>query len=199
MLTANAEVLLLNQKIPLAVVGTYALALNLATKADVVNQSLYTVLLPGVASLNVMTRVRSYVRRGLLRSAGICAVLLILIPLAQPLIVFFYGPDYAPTVIFFQLLLVVMMFDVLLTPFLLLPLAYRQAKVLAAADGTRAVTLVAVAVALIPIFGPYGAIVARFLAHVAGAVLVLAVLFVSSRSGRQTFEIKHKEAAGVPD
>jgi len=199
MFAANAEVLLLNQWIPLALVGTYALALNLATKADVVNQSLYTVLLPGVANLDVRSRLRGYVRRGLLRSAIICVVLLILIPLAQPLIIFFYGPDYAPSVIFFQLLLGVMMFDVLLTPFLLLPLAYRQAKVLAAADGTRAVVLVGVALALIPIYGPFGAIAARFMAHLAGAVLVLAALFMSSRSGQQTFEVQHKEAASVLD
>ncbi|HEY1296551.1 MAG TPA: oligosaccharide flippase family protein [Chloroflexota bacterium] len=199
MLAANAEVLLLNQSIPLALVGSYALALNLATKADVVNQSLYTVLLPGVANLNVRTLLGSYVRRGLLRSAGICLVLLVLIPLAQPLIVFFYGPDYAASVIFFQLLLGVMMFDVLLTPFLLLPLAYRQAKVLAAADGTRALVLVVVALALIPIYGPFGAIAARFIAHLAGAVLVLGALFVASRSGRQAFEVQHKEAASVVD
>jgi O-antigen/teichoic acid export membrane protein len=197
MLAANAEVLLLNQWSILALVGTYALALNLATKADVVNQSLYTVLLPGVAHLDVRSRRRSYLRRGLLRSAGICLVLLILIPLAQPLIVLIYGPDYAASVIFFQLLLGVMMFDVLLTPFLLLPLAFRQARVLAAADATRAVTLVGVALALIPVYGPFGAIAARLASRVAGAVLVFATLYVSRRSARQAFEVQHTEAASV--
>ncbi|MBV9595581.1 MAG: oligosaccharide flippase family protein, partial [Chloroflexi bacterium] len=197
MFTANAEVLLLNQWIALSLVGAYALALNLATKADLVNQSLYTVLLPGVANLDVRTRLRGYVRHGLLRSVAICLVLLVLIPLARPLIVLIYGPAYEASVIYFQLLLGVMIFDVLLTPLLLLPLAYRQPKVLAAADGTRAVTLVALAVALIPIYGPFGAIAARFAARVAGAVLVLAVLYVTSRSGRQAFEVQHKEAARV--
>jgi O-antigen/teichoic acid export membrane protein len=197
MLTANAEVLLLNQWTALALVGAYALALNLATKADVVNQSLYTVLLPGVAHLDIRERRRGYLRRGLLRSVGVCLVLLLLIPLAQPLILLIYGPAYAPSVIFFQLLLGVMIFDVLLTPLLLLPLAYRQAKVLAAADATRAVTLIAVAVLLIPLFGPFGAIVARFASRAAGAVLVVAALRATSRSGRQAFEVQHKEAAGV--
>jgi O-antigen/teichoic acid export membrane protein len=199
MLTANLEVLLLNQWVSLALVGTYALALNLASKADVVNQSLYTVLLPGVATLDVRRNVGSYVRRGLLRSVGICLVLLVLIPLAQPLIVLIYGPAYEPSVIFFQLLLGVMMFDVLLTPLLLLPLAYRQARVLAAADAVRAVTLAVVAVALIPRYGPFGAVAARFLARVAGAALVLAALWLASRSGRQTFEVQHPEAAGIPE
>jgi len=197
MLGANAEVLLLNQWIPLALVGTYALALNLATKADLVNQSLYTVLLPGVATLDVRTHLGSYLRRGFLRGCGICAILLLLVPLAQPLIVLFYGPAYAPSVVFFQLLLGVMMFDVLLTPLLLLPLAFQQAKVLAAADGTRAVALVVVAVMLIPAYGPFGAIAARLIGHVAGAVVVLVALYISSRSGRQAFEVQHKEAAGV--
>jgi O-antigen/teichoic acid export membrane protein len=197
MLTANAEVLLLNQWTALALVGSYALALNLATKADVVNQSLYTVLLPGVARLDRRERRRRYLRRGLLRSAGICLVLLLLIPLAQPLILLIYGPAYASSVIFFQLLLGVMIFDVLLTPLLLLPLAYRQAKVLAAADATRALTLIAVAVALIPVYGPFGAIAARFAARVAGALLVVAALYVTSRSARHAFEVQHKEAASV--
>lgn len=198
MLTANAEVLLLNRWSTLALVGTYALALNLATKADVVNQSLYTVLLPGVAQLDVRAQRRSYLRRGLLRSAAICAVLLVLIPLAQPLIVLIYGPDYAPSVIFFQLLLGVMMFDVLLAPLLLLPLAYRQAKVLAAADGVRAVTLVGVALALIPVYGPFGAVAARFAARIAGAVLVLVALYVvERRSGRRSLEVQHAETASI--
>jgi O-antigen/teichoic acid export membrane protein len=196
MLTANAEVLLLNQWAALALVGSYALALNLATKADLVNQSLYTVLLPGVANQDVRARPRRYLRHGLLRSAGICAVLLLLIPLAQPLIVLVYGSAYASSVVFFQLLLGVMMFDVLLTPVLLLPLAYRQAKLLAAADATRAVTLVAVAVVLIPAIGPFGAIAARFAARVAGAALVLGVM-VANRSRGQAFEVQHKEAAAV--
>ena len=191
MLTANAEVLLLNHWIALPLVGAYALALSLATKADLVNQSLYTVLLPSVSRVDV----RSYVQRSLLRSAVICLGLLALIPLAQPLIVVMYGAEFAPAVIFFQLLLGVMIFDVLLTPVLLLPLAYKQPRVLAAADGARAVTLVVVAVALIPLYGPFGAIAARFAARASGAVLVLGSLI----SGRQALQIQHPEAASVLD
>jgi O-antigen/teichoic acid export membrane protein len=189
MLTANAEVLLLNHWIALPLVGAYALALSLATKADLVNQSLYTVLLPSITHVDV----RSYVQRGLLRSAVIGLLLLALIPLAPPLIVLLYGQEFAPAAIYFQLLLGVMIFDVLLTPLLLLPLAYRQPKVLAAADGARAVTLVLVALALIPLYGPFGAIAARFAARAGGAVLVLGSLL----SGRKALQVQHPEAAGV--
>jgi hypothetical protein len=64
----------------------------------------------------------------------------------------------------------------------LLPLAYRQPKVLAAADGTRAITLVLVALTLIPIYGPFGAILARFAARATGALLVFGSLYAGRRS-----------------
>jgi O-antigen/teichoic acid export membrane protein len=87
-----------------------------------------------------------------------------------------------------------MVFDVLLTPLLLLPLAYRQPRLLAAADGLRAVTLVLVALGLIPIYGAFGAIVARFAARVAGAVLVLGALWLGRRA---PLEVQHEEASGA--
>jgi O-antigen/teichoic acid export membrane protein len=193
MLTANAEVLLLNRQAALPLVGAYALALNLATKADLVNSSLYTVLLPGVAGLRDRAAVASYVRRGFVRGGLIGLGLLLLIPLSEPLIVLIYGADFAPAVVFFRLLLGVMVFDVLLTPMLLLPLAYRQARLLAAADALRAITLVLVAMGTIPAYGAIGAILARFAARVAGAVFVLGALWL----GRPALEVQHEEAPSV--
>ncbi len=193
MLTANAEVLLLNRQAAVSLVGAYALALNLATKADVVNTSLYTVLLPGVGGLRDRGAVATYLRRGFLRGTLIGLGLLLLIPVSEPLIVLIYGAEFAPAVVFFRLLLGVMVFDVLLTPVLLLPLAYRRAPVLAAADAVRAITLVVVAAGTIPAYGAIGAIVARLAARVAGAVFVLAAL----RLGRPALEVQHEEAAGV--
>jgi O-antigen/teichoic acid export membrane protein len=193
MLTANAEVLLLNRWAALPLVGAYALALNLASKADLVNTSLYTVLLPGVATLDQRGKISMYLRRGMLRGGLIGLGLLLLIPVAEPLIVVFYGPEFAAAVPFFRLLLGVMVFDVLLTPFLLLPLAYRQPKVLAAADALRATTLVLVALGLIPIYGALGAILARFAARVAGAALVLGALWLA----RPPLQVQHEEAPGI--
>jgi PST family polysaccharide transporter len=194
MLTANAEILLLSQWAALPLVGAYGLALNLATKADLVNHSLYTVLLPGVSTLHARGALAGYARRGLLRSSLIALGLLLLIPVADPFIVLVYGADFAPAVTFFRLLLGVMVLDVLLTPFLLLPLAYRQPRLLAAADAARAITLVVVAVVAIPLYGAFGAVAARLAARLAGAALVLAGLWL----GRATpLEIQHEEAASV--
>ena len=63
----------------------------------------------------------------------------------------------------------------------------------AAADALRAITLVLVALALIPIYGAVGAIVARLAARVAGAGLVLAALWI----GRPALQVQHEEAPGV--
>jgi O-antigen/teichoic acid export membrane protein len=195
MLTTNAEVLLLNRSVALPLVGAYALALSLATKADVVNHSLYTVLLPGVGELTRVGHVGDYIRRGLVRSCGISIALLLLVPVAEPLIVLIYGEQFAQAAMFFRLLIAVMIFDVLLTPLLLLPLAYRRPKLLAMADGMRALTLIGAGLGLIPAYGAFGAILARFAARAAGAALILASLY----SSRQALQIEHPEPAGVAD
>ena len=193
MLTANTEVLLLDRFAALPVVGAYALALNLASKADIVNHSLYTVLLPGVAALRSRAALKSYARRGLIRGLAIAAAMLVLIPLVPLFINVFYGGAFAASVPLLQFLLVVQIFDVLVTPFLLLPLAFRQARLLAAADAARAITLVLVALLAIPTYGAVGAIAARFAARLVGAVLVAAALWLT----RTTLQVQHEEAAPV--
>jgi O-antigen/teichoic acid export membrane protein len=180
MLTAHFDVLLVNQWAAPATVGAYALALNLATKADIVNHSLYTVLLPAASALDGKGAVNRYVRQGLIRGVFISLPLLCLIPLARPFIQFFYGPAYAPAIALFQQLLAVVLLDVFTTPFLLLTFSFNRPKLLAMAEALRAVTLVLVAAWLIPTIGPSGAIIAKFGAKVAGAALLLVVLIRQS-------------------
>src|SRR6185436_297719 len=52
LLAAQLDLLLVSGWHGAAAAGTYALALNLAAKADIVNSSLYTVLLPAASSLH---------------------------------------------------------------------------------------------------------------------------------------------------
>jgi O-antigen/teichoic acid export membrane protein len=186
MLAANLDIVLLNRFSAAATVGAYALAVSLASKADLVNQSLYTVLLPGVAVLGSRAQVLAYLRRGLLRSGLICLGLLALLPLAEPLVVLIYGPAFAPAAGLLRWLLLVVIFDVLATPIVLLPLAYGQARVLAAADGARGITLGLVALLLLPIFGPTGAVVARFAARLVGASVAVAAVWRGRSGWRST-------------
>jgi O-antigen/teichoic acid export membrane protein len=190
MLTANLEVLLLNAFVALPLVGAYALALNVASKADVVNHSLYTVLLPGVSNLR---QVRQYLQKSLVRSALVVFGLAIAIALAEPLVRLIYGEAYAEAAVYLRWLLGIAAFDVVLTPILLLPLAYREARLLAAGDAARAIALTGVAVVAIPAIGPFGAIVARLAARLAGAAVVLTTLWLH----RATLQIQHEEPTSI--
>jgi hypothetical protein len=51
-----------------------------------------------------------------------------------------------------------------------------------------------VGTALVPLYGPLGAIAARFASRVAGALVVLGLL---ARSGA-AFQVQHEEATSVP-
>jgi O-antigen/teichoic acid export membrane protein len=177
MLAVNLDVLILNRWADLAVVGAYALAVNLASKADLVNQSLYTVLLPRVASLRGAEAITRYVRQGLIRSGAIATGLVVLIPFAEPAVVLVYGEAFRASAALLRLLLGVVVFDVLSMPFLLLPLTYSRPRQMAMADALRAATLGSVGLALVPWYGAYGAIGARMAARVAGAVLVFSLVW----------------------
>ena len=63
-------------------------------------------------------------------------------------------------------------------------------------DAARAITLVGVAVALLPTVGAFGAIAARLASRIAGTCVVAVALYVSSR---QALQVQHKEAASIAE
>jgi O-antigen/teichoic acid export membrane protein len=171
------DVLIVNNWMTAATVGVYALAVNLAIKVDVVNQSLYTVLLPTASALRSREDVRNYIRRGLIRSAMISAGLLPLFPLARPLMGLFLGNSYVPAAPIFQGLLAVAIINILLAPLLMLAFTYDRPKVVALTDGVRALTLLAVAIALVPLIGTTGAVIAKLVSACAGGVIILIFIY----------------------
>lgn len=170
------DVLVVNQWAAAATVGAYALAVNLTAKVEVVNHSLYTVLLPTASSLQTDREIRQYVRNGLVRSGAISLMLLPLLPLAGPLITLVYGDTYAPAVGLFQGLLLVAIFNVMVTPLVMLAFTYDRPKLIALADGVKALGLLAGAVLLVPQIGATGAVIAKFVAAVAGSAVILVFL-----------------------
>lgn len=176
------DLILVNRLSSSAAAGAYALALNLAFKADVVNQSLYTTLLPAASGLSGRAAIKLYLRRSLLRSGVIGLGLLLLIPLARPFILTFYGLDYAPAVPLFQILMGMVLFDVFTVPVILLAFPLNQPKLLAAADGLRAAVVVWGGLLLIPVWGPTGAAVGKIAAKAMGFVLIF--LFLVHKSKR---------------
>lgn len=173
---AQLDLLLVNHWRDAAETGTYALALNLAAKADIVNSGLYTVLLPAASALAGPGAVRGYLRRGLLRSGAIALALLPTALLIGPAIDLFYGAAYHPAARLYQLLLAVVIFDLFTTPITLLAYHHRRPQLLAGADLLRVAVLLIVGALLIPATGPLGgvtgAIIARLAAKLAGITLI---------------------------
>jgi O-antigen/teichoic acid export membrane protein len=180
-LTQQLDLILVNRLSSGAAAGAYALALSLAFKADVVNQSLYTTLLPAASALSGREAIIRYLRRSLARSGIIALGLLLLIPLARPFILTFYGPDYVTAVPLFQLLVGMVIFDTFTLPVILLAFPLNRPRLLAAADALRAGVLVVVALLLVPVVGPGGAVAAKIVAKGFGFLVI--VFFLWGRGG----------------
>jgi O-antigen/teichoic acid export membrane protein len=182
LLAAQLDLALVGRWLPAIEVGLYALALNLATKLDILNQARFTVLLPSVSTLN-RHEMRSHVRRGLVRSAMLSLPLLLALPLASPLIGLVYGPAYLGAVPPLLVLILAVVFDLLTTPLILLAYPMNAPRVLAVSDVLRVAILVVLAAPLVPALGPSGAALAKLGAKVVGAAFTLAALWwVSARA-----------------
>lgn len=171
------DLLLLNRWADPTSTGHYALALNLALKAHVLNQTLHTVLLPGVSALSGRAQFAAYARRSLVRSGLLVLLLLLALPLARPFILAVYGVAYAPSVSFFYLLAGVIVVELLLSPLLLLAYPLNMSRQIAASNLVRVLAMLLAASLLIPAWGGSGAALARLVATVAGA-LFLGVLLL---------------------
>jgi len=170
-ISSQLDLLLLNLWAAPQMVGIYALALNLSFKAHVVNKALHTVLLPTVSSLAGNEAYRVYVRHSLARSLLLSLLVLVLLPLARPFILAVYGTEYAGSVNVFYVLMAFVLFDLFSMPILLLAFPMNMPRLIAASDGVRVVTLVAVGSLLIPIWGMYGAALAKLASIIAGSIV----------------------------
>ena len=159
--------------------SAYAVALNLASKVEVVNASLYTVLLPDAAGLAGDQAIASYVRQSLKRSAIVGLGLSPIFVLAHPILTLLYGGQFAAAAPILQSLAAVVILDLFLTPLLLLAYPASKPQLLAGAEALRVGTLVVVASLLIPNYGPLGAVTAKFVAKVVGATFALGALWRS--------------------
>ena len=176
MVAAQLDLLLAGHWLTPAAVGTYALAVSLAAKGSVLNQSLHAALLPFASSLRSREAVTRYLRRGLVRSTAIALLLLLALPVARPAIPLIFGSVYGPAVTLFLALLGVAVFDLFAAPILLLAFSADQPRLIAGADALRVLVLAIAAIALVPLIGAYGLVLAKLAATVAGFALTVIVL-----------------------
>ncbi len=182
LLASQLDLLLLSHWASAAVVGIYALAFNLATKLDIVNQTRMTVLLPTVSALDTRQQMNHYIRQSLALSIVGTTVFALLVPFFAPFIMTFYGAAYAEAVNALIVLTAVVIFDLVTSPLILLGFPLNQPRALAASDVVRVLTLLAVGWLLIPLWGPIGAALARLASRMSGAVFMLTLVGLRIRN-----------------
>lgn len=181
------DLIILGRLSDAALVGVYSVALTLALRLDIVNQSLITVMLPRAGRLRNRQEVRHYTKRTLLISLMLALFLGGVVLIAQPVITFLYGERYVASAGLFMALVVVVLFDLVTSSLFLLALPLNRPRVLAVGDWLRAGIMGSSAWLLIPVYGGYGAVAARFIARVLGAVYTLLALRGSgNEEGRKT-------------
>ncbi|MEP6775299.1 MAG: oligosaccharide flippase family protein [Chloroflexota bacterium] len=173
MLVTQGDILLLGRLTNPAVVGIYSVALALASRLDTLNQSLFTVMMPRASRLEGGANMRRYWRRVALGSLVLAGALALAAVVAQPLIVLLYGERYVASAGLFFALLGMVLFDLATSSLFLLVFPLNRPRLLAAADWLRVVVLGTSGWLLIPVYGAFGAVVARLLARVIGTTVVL--------------------------
>jgi O-antigen/teichoic acid export membrane protein len=180
-LLAKLDLLMVNRWVNTTEAGYYALALNLAVKLEIMNQTLYVVLLPAASALTSRGQMRAYLGESMRRSLGFLALLGAAALLARPFILLVYGPAFEPSVGLFYLLLAVVVFDLLSLPALLLAYPLDAPRMIAAYHLVMVVAMIAVGVLLIPGWGGTGAALAKLLAKVLGIIFLAVALTIRWR------------------
>lgn len=185
---SQLDLLMLNRWATSETTGHYALALNLALKANILNQTLHTVLLPSASALRGRQQFTTYVRRSLIRSGLLAAGLLIAVPLARPFILTVYGTAYAPSIFLFQLLIITIIVNVILNPLLLLAYPLNMSWQIAASHLLRVTTMFLCGSLLIPNLGGPGAVLAKLSAILLGAVFLGTLILLRLRQAESVVD-----------
>jgi len=175
-IASQLDVLMVNRTSAASAVGAYGLALSLATSAEAINRNLYAALVPAASALRGVAELRRYLRQAMIRSTALALLLLPLLPLARPLIVLVYGVEFAAAIPLFRLFLAVVALEFFVAPWTLLAFPLERPQWLAWSDLVRVIVLAATASVLLPLWGPAGAITAKFVARTAGIGVLLVAL-----------------------
>jgi len=185
-LASQLDLLLVNLWTSPQIAGFYALALNLSFKVHIVNKALYVVLLPTVSALAGQESYRTYVRHSLARSLILGALVLAMLPLAPPFILAVYGTAYAASINVFYFLMAFVLVDLFSMPVLLLAFPMNRPRLIAASDAVRVVTLIVAGSLFIPVWGMYGAALAKLISVVAGALVTGTAIALGLRTSPPT-------------
>lgn len=158
------DLLLLNHYAGKEETGFYALAFNLAQKSFILFQTLHMVMLPQASGLTHSQQIKPYLRRSMFYAFLMCGLIGLSMMIAKPAIYLIYGEVYAPSINLYWLLVIPVLLDLAVLPLFLLIYPLNLPRLEAFGNSLRVLLLLIFGFWLIPIFGSYGAGVAKIIA-----------------------------------
>ena len=178
-LVAQLDLLFLNRMTDRISVGVYALALNIAFRFDVLNQSFLTVLLPEASVLSSKKDYWHFIKNASTKTIPIAGLIFVALLFMKPAVLLFYGTQYAAAVHILYILLPAVCFDLIASPVFLLAYPLNKPTILATLDLIRVVILAFGCILFIPQIGVEAAAWSKLAAKVLAGLWGVMVIFRS--------------------
>ncbi|MBN1163415.1 MAG: flippase [Candidatus Krumholzibacteriota bacterium] len=157
-------------------VGIYAVAFTLIRPFEMIPETFNTVFLPKVSKFINKEEIFQYFKNTL-KITGLVALLgIIAVVLARPVIVTFYGAEYAPSVRLFQILIGAFVLLTMLSPFTLAGHTINKPQLFVLMAGINLLLNFIGNLIFIPPYGATGAALVTLVSRVLGGIIGLVIL-----------------------
>lgn len=168
------------------VVGHYSAAYMFAFAFPLITGTITTILLPKVSGLSKIEPIIEYIKKCLKFTIPIIVPLIILLFIAKPLIMIFYGVEYQPSVIIFQTLIIGFGLSILINPISLVIYSLNKPEILAYLNIAQLILTFLGNILLIPPYGAEGAAITTLLVRIIGAIFIGAFIYYIIRTKKSS-------------
>ncbi len=181
MLSNRIDLLILGRYVKDEVLGHYSMAYYMISMFTILTSSLVNVLLPHVSKFNSMAQIKAYVRK-IPKITFLCAVALLpIIFIMGPIINLLVGPEYNPSIVFFQIMFFGFLVTFIIDPIYLVAYSVNKPRVLSFLCIVRLILSAGINIVLIPRYGAMGAAIAsvstNFLVAAVGVTLIYKYIY----------------------
>ncbi len=167
-------------------IGTYNSAFQFMAPLSMIPLVFGTVFLPKVSRFDNISQIKAFTKKCALLGGIVCALTILLIPFARPLIVFFLGKEFSAASAIFQILLI--SYVVSITSGIFDPIFYasEQPEYLIIGKYLKLVTSIVCMVILVPRLGMRGAAWSRVFSEIAAVIITSYFLYRMLRNKKRT-------------
>jgi len=170
------------------VVGLYSAAYTFAFAFPIIAGTITTILLPKVSGLSGIEEIIEYIRKSLRFTIPILVPLIILLFIAKPLIMIFYGVKYQQSVIIFQTLIIGFALSIIINPISLIIYSLNKPEILAYLNIIQLILNFFGNILLIPPYGAVGAAITTLIVRIIGTIFICAYIYSIIRAKKSSDE-----------